>query len=299
MDTNILSLSGVPQQSENSPSSLYEIGGAIDPSYYSKKGAFNGSGIGIATEWSELYDAQRGLFLYYQHFTGEIRWMKWYLNGTWAPIMNGTTPYAIATDAKNATPISIVSYGLNNTGTTHLFYINRDNFVRQLTYTNISDVWEPGPFDQLNVTALDAGLVGLEACWFTNIYSDSAYYNNGSDASIQADTGINLWVAIDNSTFNQYLYINTESQWTERPSWNNYNGHSGVSCFTWGPTNTSYVMLEDLDNNIEIWWKDTRPGQPSLENHPINVWQNGMALQYTFHLSKSHCTNLYLQQRAL
>lgn len=220
---------------------------------------------------------------WYQHFTSEIRWMKYNLpNGTWTPYMNGANPYVIAADAKNSTPIATVSFAVNNTGTTHLFYIDTENFVRQLTFTNITEAWQPGPFDEMNVKALDADLVGLQACFFDDIYPDSAYYNSSNDAIVRADYGMNLWVAVNNVTFQQYLHLDSEGQWTERMSWNNYNGHSGLGCYTWAPGNTSYVMLENLDNAIEVWWMDTTPNVPSLPIHPINVWQNGTPIQQPF-----------------
>lgn len=275
--THVLILSKSIQPAGNSTFSQYKIGGAINPSYFSTKGAFNGSGIATASDWSNLQG--NTLNFWYQHFTGEIRWMNFnVLNGSWTPRMNGTTPYIVAADAKNSTPIAAVAFAENNTGTTHLFYIDTDNYVRQLTFTNITEEWHPGPFNEMNVKALDADLVGLQVCFFDDIYPNSAYYNNNSDAIVRADYGMNLWVAVDNVTFQQYLYVDSEGQWTERMSWNNYNGHSGLGCYTWAKGNTSYVMLENLDNSIEVWWMDTTPDIPSLPNHPINVWQNGMPL---------------------
>ena len=46
------------------------IGGAIDPQYYSKTGAWNGSGIAIA---SVSFGVDSSIFVYFQHYTGEIR----------------------------------------------------------------------------------------------------------------------------------------------------------------------------------------------------------------------------------
>lgn len=87
------------------------IGGALGSQYYSTKGVFNGSGIALAGEsWNEH---QRRLFtLYFQHHTGDIRFMQYTTDKKW---IGGTRAQTVATDAKNATAISTVAYALNAT----------------------------------------------------------------------------------------------------------------------------------------------------------------------------------------
>lgn len=87
------------------------IGGALNAKYLSKKGAFNGSGIALA---GESWNPETGtLFtLYFQHHTGDLRQMKYTKGQKW---IGGSKSEIIASDAKNATPISAVAYVANST----------------------------------------------------------------------------------------------------------------------------------------------------------------------------------------
>lgn len=87
------------------------IGGNLNAEYYSKRGAFNGSGIALAGEsWNA---GQRRIFtLYFQHHTGDIRYMQYGTDQRW---VGGNSSNLIATDAKNGTTISAVAYTLNQT----------------------------------------------------------------------------------------------------------------------------------------------------------------------------------------
>ena len=91
-----------------------KIGGSIDPSYFSGSGAWNGSGSAFA--WQnfaedfddDITDQVFDQVIYYQHHTGEIRWMRLSANVThpWQP---GPPDSEVTSDAKNSTPISAVS----------------------------------------------------------------------------------------------------------------------------------------------------------------------------------------------
>ena len=89
----------------------YCIGGALNADYISKKGVYNGTGIALAGEsWNV---GQRRIFtLYFQHYTGDIRFMECTTDQKW---IGGSRTETIATDAKNASPISAVAVGLNST----------------------------------------------------------------------------------------------------------------------------------------------------------------------------------------
>lgn len=80
-------------------SSDYEIGGGIDARYYSKSGAFNGSGIALISD--------PNLVLYFQHHTGSIRMMRLTDGGSW---VGGDASTVMIDDAKNSTPLSAVHY---------------------------------------------------------------------------------------------------------------------------------------------------------------------------------------------
>ena len=99
----------------------YLIGGAIDPRYYTTTGAFNGSGIALATNsfTNEIFEGTEGvLVMYFQHHTGEIRWTQLSNDGSWN---GGSASEVVATDAKNSTPLSTVSYISNDVTTWHVF----------------------------------------------------------------------------------------------------------------------------------------------------------------------------------
>jgi len=93
--------------------SAYEIGGALNTAYYSTHGAWNGSGIALA---SESFDGTTHgeLVMYFQHWSGQIRWQELNDKGQW---VGGDITTVVASDAKNSTPLSAVAYALNQTST--------------------------------------------------------------------------------------------------------------------------------------------------------------------------------------
>lgn len=74
---------------------------------------FNGTGIALA---GESFDSgvKSQTVLYFQHWTGQIRQTVFLDDGTWS---GGDVSEIVAVDAKNATPISMVSYSVNGTNT--------------------------------------------------------------------------------------------------------------------------------------------------------------------------------------
>jgi hypothetical protein len=86
----------------------------------------------------------------------------------------------------------------------------------------------------------------------------------------------NIWFAIDGSTFEQYAWYSGQEQdiWVPIRKWPAFNGHAGVGCYSWGTGTTSYAMLNNQNNDVEFWWKDTDENATSTETHPINSWQN-------------------------
>jgi hypothetical protein len=102
--------SSAPGSSFTGDPDLY-IGGAIKPEYYSTKGAFNGTGIALAGE-SWLGTDHSIVNVYFQHWSGQIRFMQLNTEGSW---VGGTESEIVASDAKNSTPISTVAYAMNST----------------------------------------------------------------------------------------------------------------------------------------------------------------------------------------
>lgn len=122
------STSSTPNQSSATASSdPLKIGGGLDESYYSNSGAWNGSATSRAFQnfAEDFEDAlpNRVLetVLYYQHHSGEIRWLRQTANKTqtWQPGPSDTL--VVASDAKSSTPMTTVHIFENNTAYWHVF----------------------------------------------------------------------------------------------------------------------------------------------------------------------------------
>ncbi|KAF2662779.1 hypothetical protein K491DRAFT_584621 [Lophiostoma macrostomum CBS 122681] len=252
------------------------IGGSLDQAYFSKKGAFNGSGIALAGEsWNK---GQKRIFtLYFQHWSGDIRYMTYDTNQNWG---GGSSSETVASDAKNATPISAVAYTSNDTQYFHLFYINKDNNLAQRTQDNVTGLWSQGLIGKLNLPVYDSPSVGLQACYKGNFYGDADTHlfpgANGNNQTLNnTENGMNIWYATDDSTFQQYTWYPGQDQWQEVDKWQGKNTHAGVGCYSWDQWSTStYTMMVNKDNNTEFWWKDTNSTEQSTSSHPINSWNN-------------------------
>jgi hypothetical protein len=212
--------------------------------------------------------------------------------------IGGTEKETVATDAKDATPISAVSYALNltqhvghatalgcvatNIPKFHIFYIAKDNTVKQVTLTNVSTTWQPGPLSSLKLTAYDSPSVGLQACWKGNFYGDSDYKHfpvvtgGQNDVPFENQIGMNMWFALDDSTFSQYAWYSGSNEWRWVKTWPGFNTHAGVSCYSWGPGTTQYAMMVSKDDAVEMYWKETNQSSTagSSDTHPVNSWQN-------------------------
>ena len=80
---------------------------------FSSMGAFNGSGIALASQSFES-GAYGSIVLYFQHHSGQIRSAQLDGAGNWR---GGDVTEVVAADAKNGTPISAVAYARNSTAT--------------------------------------------------------------------------------------------------------------------------------------------------------------------------------------
>lgn len=99
----------------------------------------------------------------------------------------------------------------NDTSTWHLFYIDVEDMVRQKTFTNVTNLWEDGPINNLNVQANGKPMVGLQACWFGNLYGDSEYThspqfndpNVSTTAGSDSKVGMHLFVGDTGKTISR------------------------------------------------------------------------------------------------
>jgi hypothetical protein len=74
--------------------------------------------------------------------------------------------------------------------------------VRQKTFTNVTNLWEDGPINNLSVQANKKPMVGLQACWFGNLYGDSEYTHSPqfNDPNVSTTVG-------SDSTVGMHLFV--------------------------------------------------------------------------------------------
>ncbi|KAE9991194.1 hypothetical protein EG327_000315 [Venturia inaequalis] len=259
----------------------YSIGGTIDPAYYSTKGAFNGSGIAFAG--SALRSTEKGRCLYtvyYQHHTGTIRYVQLSTSGKFE---GGSLSEIVASDAKNSTAISVVNYVVdanqtNASSVSHVFYVGKDGFVKQRTWSNTSVLWTDGPVTAQELKVYDADRVGLQACHYGSFDGDTEVDNlpwsESAGSYALQQTGMHLWYADTENTFQQYYTYENMTSWIQQKKWTGMNGHGGVSCYSWHPGSKTYAMFVNQDNVVETWWKDTNSSLASTNKHPMSAWTN-------------------------
>lgn len=162
----------------------------------------------------------------------------------------------------------------------HIFYVAKNNRVKQKVNSNSTNIWQDGPLTALNLTAYDAPNVGLQACWYGNYYGDSEASKfptrDGNNNTIPFDAstpGMHLWYPTDRLTFKQYGWYEGQEQWLEEDTWG-MSAHAGVGCYSWLPGTTTYAMMVDSSNTVEIWWKDTNGTRKGTKEHPVNDWTN-------------------------
>ena len=109
--------------------------------------------------------------------------------------------------------------------------------VRQKIFTNVTNLWQDGPINNLNVRANDKPMVGLQACWFGNLYGDSEYTHSPqfNDPNVSTTAG-------SDSTVGMHLFVGDTGKAVPRrqaffsPLMNGHNRHliPTVWLATWG-----------------------------------------------------------------
>ncbi|KAG8530554.1 uncharacterized protein KY384_005057 [Bacidia gigantensis] len=193
----------------------------------------------------------------------------------------GDVTEVVAADAKNGTPIAAAAFARNDTAAWHIFYINNENYITEVVNSNKTNVWSPGPINKLKLQPMSDTHVGLQACWYGSFYSDEDYNHSpvpGQTNKTITDTdqkvGIHLWYATNATNFDSYGWAYGTNTWEQQQSFSPYNGHAGVGCYSWGPGSDTYVIFTDLDNNMNILWKDLNTTLNSTVTHPINEWRD-------------------------
>ncbi|KAL9137008.1 MAG: hypothetical protein Q9175_001792 [Cornicularia normoerica] len=272
---------------------------SIPQSFLSTVGAFNGSGIALASE-SFASGGHGSIVMYFQHHSGQLRSAQLASDGTW---QGGDVTNVVAIDAKNGTPIAAVAYARNQTAAWHIFYINVNDTITEVINDNSTNVWREGPINKLNLQAMNDPNVGLEACWYGSFYSDAAYNHspvpgqttatgNSSDQTV----GIHLWYASNATTFDSVGWTYGDDSWTHQQTFNGYNGHGGVGCYSWGPGSDTYVFFINLQNEVNILWKELNTTLVGNSTHPINQWTNSkISIPVAQNSSMGYTNYLYVQ----
>lgn len=160
------------------------------PPSTSESGAFNGSGIAIASTNGGLSD---NVYVFYQDFTGSIQYRILDDSGNWrtiGPVNDGGFP------ALDGTPISAVHYVRDSDESRiwHIFYIDQDYTVRERILKSdggevSTPYWTDGPIGEQNLTVTEAESMGMQACYWGN------YYGEDSDNSTDPEVGIHMYVS--------------------------------------------------------------------------------------------------------
>lgn len=166
----------------------------------------------------------------------------------------------------------------------HLFYVNINNTISEVTNSNLTNAWIAGPINDLHLQALDDPNIGLQACWYGSFYSDVSYnhspvpgQNNTTSADSDQAIGIHLWYAQSPTSFGTVGWRYGDPAWVPQQPFDGYNGHAGVGCYSWGPGSDTYVFFVNLDSEINILWKDLNTTLKNSEDHPINDWVKSLS----------------------
>jgi hypothetical protein len=150
--------------------------------------------------------------------------------------------------------------------------------IRQKSFSNITGVWTDGLINSLNLKAVTADLGGMQACFSGHQDPKSFKFENGVMPPVDTTTngldGMYLWYASEENKLEQYGIIQGSSDWTEQSTFNGMNVQAGVGCYFWGTTTVQYAAMVNMQNTMELWWKDTNSSTSSTAIHPINSWVN-------------------------
>ena len=121
--------------------------------------------------------------------------------------------------------------------------------LKQRIIDNTTYAWADGLLNNLDVRVLDADKVGLEACYYSGPIDNVDL--NGTEPS----TGIRLFVATSETTFDQFAWRRPLPQWVqEQQSWLNLNGHANPTSYNFAPDGVHYVAFVDLQNAVNLYW---------------------------------------------
>ena len=187
--------------------------------------------------------------------------------------------------------------------TGHIFYIDQTNKIREKINDNTTNQWKEGPIGDLNLIAMNDSNVGLQACWYGSFYGDANYTHSPIPGTGQNTTsqdqviGMHLWYGESPTMLQEVTWTYNTTAWYRQESFI-ANAHAGIACYSWGPGSVSYMMTVNLDNEVQVAWKDLNSSAPQSNAHPVNQWVN---TTFTIpnahpHTSLGYTNYFYIQQ---
>lgn len=127
---------------------------------------------------------------------------------------------------------------------------------------------------------MHADAVGLQACWYGSFYGTAQYTHSpipgtGSNTTAPDSViGMHLWYGADSQTVNEVTWTYNTTKWVPQETIV-ANGHAGIACYSWGPGSVSYRMLVNLNDEVQVAWKDLNSTTTRASaTHPVNSWVN-------------------------
>ena len=125
----------------------------------------------------------------------------------------------------------------------------------------------------MSISPLDDRQVGMAACWYGPTSPDE-YAEGYATTTDSSQLAIRLVYAKDATTFEQMSYRGDTQIWTSEQTLPNLNGHAAPACYNRGEGTVDYLMVVDLQNAINFYWRDTDTSLTNTTSHPINQWTN-------------------------
>lgn len=123
------------------------------------------------------------------------------------------------------------------------------------------------------------------------------HYNSSSQT-----LGIDLWYGASPTSIESVSWsFGTETWARTDTTFEGFNGHAGIGCYSWGPGTVTYLMLSDLSDTVNIWWKDLNATAIGTSDYPVGSWTNSSAaIPNTFqNTSLGYTEFLYTQDSQL
>lgn len=149
-----------------------------------------------------------------------------------------------------------------------MFYIGKNNTLLERIGNNKTNLWRDGPLGQLGLLALDDRNVGLVGC----VYEGFGMNTNASQMDIH------LWYSSAANKIDELTFVYGSDQWVSGTAIFGYNGHAGISCYSWDGGSVTYLMLVNQKFQVEILWKELNTTLKSTTTHPVNQWTTGKFL---------------------